>query len=49
MKEKSLKSVFIFLTIWGAIQIARFIAVPLIQDVISGKEAEAWMFQYSNY
>lgn len=44
MKEKSLTPVFIFLTIWGAIQIARFIAVPLIMDILNGKEAEAWMF-----
>ncbi len=42
--EKPANGVFIFLTIWGAIQIARFIAVPLMMDVLNGKEAEAWMF-----
>jgi len=42
--EKSVRAAFIFLTIWSMIQIARFIAIPLAMDVLSGKEAEAWMF-----
>jgi hypothetical protein len=44
MKEKSFKPIFIFLTIWGAIQIARLIAIPLMGDILSGKAQEAWMF-----
>jgi len=43
-KKFSLTPIFIFLTIWGAIQIARLIAIPLIRDILNGKEAEAWMF-----
>lgn len=42
--EKSVKGVFIFLTIWGAIQIARLIAIPLMLDIVNGKANEAWMF-----
>lgn len=42
--EKSLKPIFIFLTIWGAIQIARLIAIPLMLDIVNGKANEAWMF-----
>ena len=42
--EKSIKAVFIFLTVWGAIQIARVIAVPLMMDILNGKANEAWMF-----
>jgi len=42
--EKSLKPIFIFLIIWGAIQIARLIAIPLMLDILNGKADEAWMF-----
>lgn len=34
----------IFLTVWGAIQIARLIAIPLIGDILARKEDPAWMF-----
>ncbi|MFN8414327.1 MAG: hypothetical protein U0Z26_18245 [Anaerolineales bacterium] len=42
--EKSVRAAFIFLTIWSTIQIARFIAVPLMLDILNGKANEAWMF-----
>ncbi len=42
--RKSVKPAFIFLTIWSAIQIARLIAIPLMQDILNGKANEAWMF-----
>lgn len=42
--EKASTVVFVFLTIWGAIQILRFIAIPLVIDILNQKENEAWMF-----
>ena len=44
MKQKSHTPIFIFLTIWGAIQIARLIAILLMADIVNGKANEAWMF-----
>ncbi|MDD8019186.1 MAG: hypothetical protein PHP42_12505 [Bacteroidota bacterium] len=42
--DKTSMVVFIFLTVWGAIQILRFIAIPLIIDILNKKENESWMF-----
>lgn len=42
--NKKARLILIGITIWMLLQLPRFIAIPLIQDVLAGSESEAWFF-----
>ena len=42
--NKSTKYILIGITIWIILQITRFIAVPIVQDVLAGIDDGEWMY-----
>lgn len=42
--EKSTKYTLIGITVWMVLQLPRFIAIPLINDVLSDSESQAWLY-----
>lgn len=44
MENKNVKYVLIGITVWIVLQIPRLIAIPIIQDVLSGVDEGEWMY-----
>lgn len=42
--NKSLKNILIFITVWIAIELHRFIGMPIVQGVLNGTENAAWYY-----